>query len=89
MAIQAADVRRDIDQPYGSILGIIDSDPEARLPRVAKDTGGNPRGIEVRLRATGTRHLHQGTGFVSTDMGAGGDGVGLDADIGLERFFAR
>jgi hypothetical protein len=74
----------DTTQPYGSILGIIDADPNARLPRVAKDTGGNPRGIEVRGRSTGTRHL--GPGVASTDMGAGGDGAGLDADVGLERF---
>ena len=59
-------------QPYGSMLGIIDSDPNVKLPQVAKDRGGNPRGIDVRpYPATGFGDLHLGSGFVAADMGYG------------------
>ncbi len=58
------------DQPFGSVLGVIDSDPTKKLPRVAKDTGGHPKGIEVDVDR-GTGDLPATAGF-SSDFGAGG-----------------
>jgi len=72
-------------EPYGSILGVIDSDPQKKLPRAAKDTGGNPRGIDVRPRTTGTDELRQGSGFTSADMGGAGEGTEVAEDTATER----
>jgi hypothetical protein len=58
------------DQPFGSVLGVIDSDPTKKLPRVAKDKGGHPSGIEVDVDR-GTGDLPATAGF-SSDFGAGG-----------------
>ncbi len=59
------------DQPYGSALGIIDSDPQAALPWAPKDHSGNPKGIDVRTPATGFGDLHRS--LSTTDMGGAGD----------------
>ena len=73
------------EEPYGSVLGIIDSDPNKKLPKAAKDTGGNPRGIEVGTRATGTDELPQRSGFTSADLGGAGEGSGAPEDTETER----
>jgi len=70
-------------EPFGSILGIIDSDPDVKLPRAARDTGGHARGIEIHV-PTDTL-LHRGSGFMSVDMGSGGQGVDIEADTAIER----
>ena len=59
------------EEPYGSVLGIIDSDPSKKLPRVAKDTGGHPKGIELDSHDTGLEELPPTAGY-SSDFGAGG-----------------
>jgi len=72
-------------EPYGSVLGIIDSDPDKKLPKAAKDTGGHPRGVEVGTRATGTDELPQRSGFTSADLGGAGQGSGTPEDTEPER----
>lgn len=58
-------------EPYGSVLGIIDSDPNKKLPRVAKDTGGHPAGIELDSHDTGIEELPPTAAYTS-NFGAGG-----------------
>jgi hypothetical protein len=72
-------------EPYGSVLGVIDSDPGKKLPRAARDTGGNPEGIDVRTRLTGSDELRQRSGFTSADMGGAGEGSEAPEDIASER----
>ncbi|HVB38109.1 MAG TPA: hypothetical protein VND92_06200 [Vicinamibacterales bacterium] len=79
------DAKKTQAEPYGSVLGVIDSDPSKKLPRAAKDTGGNPRGIDVRPRLTGTDELPQRSGFTSADMGGAGEGTEVPEDTAVER----
>jgi hypothetical protein len=72
-------------EPFGSILGIVESDPNVKLPWAPKDHGGHPRGIEVRTPTTGTADLHRGTGFMSADMGGSGQGSDVSRDTSIER----
>lgn len=58
------------DQPFGSVLGVIDSDPTKKLPQVAKDRGGHPQGIDVRTENPLGNDLTQFAGY-SSDFGAG------------------
>lgn len=58
------------EEPFGSVLGIIDSDPNKKLPKAAKDRGGHPSGIEVDVDR-GTGDLPATAGY-SSDFGAGG-----------------
>ncbi|MEO7158400.1 MAG: hypothetical protein ABI039_12605 [Vicinamibacterales bacterium] len=69
----SASQRQRKAQPYGSTLGIIDSDPNAKLAWTPEDHGGNPKGIEVQTPGAGSTLKPFGLGS-TTDMGAGGDG---------------
>jgi hypothetical protein len=60
------------------VLGI--SDAEGEIPAATTDHSGNPKGIDVRDRATGTGDLQRGKGATGIDMGYGGKGTGINPD---------
>jgi hypothetical protein len=73
---------RDDQKPEreGDVLGISDTPAEVEIPRATSDTGGHPKGIDVRRRTTGTADLKQSSGATGIDMGAGGSGTDLSPD---------
>jgi hypothetical protein len=63
----------------GDVIGI--SHATGKVPPATSDKGGHPRGIDVvpEPEAAGMRELEQGShGATSIDMGAGGNGNGIN-----------
>jgi hypothetical protein len=83
------DTDEEIENPdrepdrYGDVLGVSDAPGDVGIPRATSDRGGNPAGIEVRKRSTGTGHLKQSDGAVGVDIGAAtpGNPVAADKDV--------
>jgi hypothetical protein len=62
----------------GDILGLSDADPAVEIPRATDDRGGNPEGIEVGPASDPMGGLRRTKGATGIDMGAGGQGTGVE-----------
>jgi hypothetical protein len=61
----------------GDVLGLSDVPPNVSIPRATSDRGGHPAGIEITPKKRESA-FQQGKGATGIDMGAGGEGTGIE-----------